>query len=145
MARLAPLLATAAALTLTACGGGDQATSNGVEFCRYASEQTSMIVAPPLSTEAELDATLEFYRLMGQLAPQSIARQWNDLVVSMETASSIVPGNPESEQAVALTAYATERSAYEVKVWIERNCGVVLPITTIAPHDPIPAVEPDES
>jgi hypothetical protein len=98
-----------------------------------------MIVAPPMATEAEVEATLDFYRLMGQLAPVAIADQWNEIVHAMETASTVVPGDPESEQQVALQAYATERSAYEVAVWLRRNCGVDIPITTIAPQDPIPA------
>ena len=37
-----------------------------------------------------------------------------------------------------MTAYAAERSAYEVKVWLERNCGVDIAITTIAPQEPLP-------
>ena len=92
-----------------------------------------------MSTAIEVEATLEFYRLMGQLAPIAIATEWNDLVIAMETASSIVPGDPASEQEVAVTAYATERSAYAVKVWLQRNCGVDIPITTIAPQEPVPA------
>ncbi len=56
-------------------------------------------------SEAELQATLEFYRLMGQLAPIAIAEEWNDLVVNLETAAALVPGDPESEQLVAMTAY----------------------------------------
>ena len=65
--------------------------------------------------------------------------QWNDIVHAMETASTVVPNDPDSQQQVALNAYATERSAYEVAVWLQRNCGVDIPITTIAPQDPIPA------
>jgi hypothetical protein len=51
----------------------------------------------------------------------------------------VVPGDAGSEQEMALQAYATERSAYEVAVWLRRNCGVDIPITTIAPQDAIPA------
>jgi hypothetical protein len=98
-----------------------------------------MIVAPPMATEAEVEATLDFYRLMGELAPVAIADQWNQIVTAMETASTVVPGDPDSQQQVALQAYATERSAYEVAVWLKRNCGVDIPITTIAPQDAIPA------
>ena len=98
-----------------------------------------MIIAPPMSTEAELEATLDFYRLMGQLAPLAIAEQWNEIVAAMETAATVVPGDPDSEQQAALQAYATERAAYEVAVWLRRNCGVEIPIITIAPQEPIPA------
>jgi hypothetical protein len=127
-------------VTLTACGDDDLVQSDAERFCGEAIAQRNTILAPPLSTEAELTATLDFYRLMGQLAPIAIAEQWNDLVVNLETAITIVPGDPASEQRVALQAYATERSAYEVATWLKKNCDLDLgPITTIAPQSPVPA------
>jgi hypothetical protein len=134
------LLVAALCVTLTACGGDDVVQSDAERFCGEAIAQRNTILAPPLSTEAELTATLDFYRLMGQLAPIAIAEQWNDLVVNLETAITIVPGDPASEQRVALQAYATERSAYEVATWLKKNCDLDLgPITTIAPQSPVPA------
>ncbi len=140
MFRRAPIVPVlfGAALAITACGD-DGVESSAAQFCDRAESQRDMIVAPPLGNEAELAATLDFYRLMGQLAPVAIADQWNDLIVAMETANTLVPGDPDSEQAVAMRAYATERSAYEVAVWIKRNCGVDIPIVTIAPQEPVSA------
>lgn len=134
------LLATVAiASTIVAgCGGDDEIASDAERFCGEAAANTAMIESPPMATEAELQATLDFYRLMGQLAPIAIAEQWNDLVIAMETASTLIPGNETAEQEVAMTAYATERSAYEVKVWLQRNCAIDIPITTIAPQEPLP-------
>lgn len=136
-ARIGLLLALACGLV--ACGGDDAVASDAERFCGEAVAQRDMIVAPPMSNANEVEVTLEFYRLMGQLAPIAIATEWNDLLLAMETASSIVPGDAASEQEVAVTAYATERSAYAVKVWLQRNCGVDIPITTIAPQEPVPA------
>ena len=92
-----------------------------------------------MATEAQLTETLEFFHLMGELAPLAISEQWNSIVSAMETASTVVPGDPDSEQKAALQAYATERSAYEVAVWLKRYCNVDIPIVTIAPQDPISA------
>ena len=137
-----PLATTFAALallgSLAACGD-DGVRSDAERFCGEAIAQRDTIVAPPLGDEAELEATLDFYRLMGQLAPIAIAEEWDDLVVSLETAATVVPGDPESEQLVAMTAYATEPSAFKVKQWLDENCGLDIPITTIAPQEPSPA------
>ena len=92
-----------------------------------------------MTTVAEVTATLDFYRLMGELAPIAIAEEWNDIVLSLETASTLVPGDPASEQLVAKTAYATEPSAFAVKTWLADNCGLDIPITTIAPQEGVPA------
>lgn len=135
-----PLITLAALCgAVAACGGGDGVESDAERFCGEAIAQRNTIVAPPLGNEAELAATLDFYRLMGELAPIAIAEEWNDLVVNLETAATLVPGDPESEQLVAMTAYATERSAYEVQQWLSANCGLDIPITTIAPQERRPA------
>ena len=134
----AAILVAAVLTTLAACGD-DGVQSDAERFCGEASTRRDMIMAPPMATEQEVDATLDFYRLMGELAPVAIADQWDQIVAAMETASTVVPGDPDSQQQVALQAYATERSAYEVAVWLKRNCGVDIPITTIAPQEPIPA------
>jgi hypothetical protein len=135
---LAIAVALAAATWALAGCGDDEVASDAERFCGEATVNRDMIVAPPMATEAEVEATLDFYRLMGQLAPIAVAEEWNDLVEAMETAATLVPGDPTSEQEVAMTAYATERSAYAVKVWLQRNCGVDIPITTIAPQAPLP-------
>jgi hypothetical protein len=128
-----------ASLTFLAGCGDDGVQSDAERFCGEAVSRRDMIVSPPMANEQEVEATLDFYRLMGQLAPVAIADQWNAIVHAMETASTVAPGDPSSEQQVALEAYATERSAYEVAVWLKRNCGVDIPITTIAPQEPVPA------
>lgn len=134
------VLAVVAPAAIAACGGsGDAVESDASRFCGEASEQRDMILAPPMATESELQASLEFYRLMGQLAPVAIAEEWGQLVHAMETASTVVPGDPESEQLVAMTAYATEPSAFRVQQWLLDNCGLDLPITTIAPQEQVPA------
>lgn len=127
-------------VALAACGGDDGDRGGDADaFCGRATEQRDTILAPPMATEAELGASLEFYRLMGELAPVAIADEWGVLVEAMETASTVVPGDPESEQLVAMTAYASEPSAYRVKKWLLDNCGLDLPITTIAPQEQVPA------
>jgi len=123
----------------TACGG-DEVQSDAVRFCQEAKAHQGAITDPPVSDEVGLEATLEFYRLMGRLAPVSIAEEWNQLVVALETAAAYDPADPDSEQHVVATAYATEAAAYDVKVWLQRNCGLDIPITTIAPHEQVPAI-----
>ncbi len=136
-------------LLVPACTRSDEVRSDAERFCGEAVVQRDNIVAPPLGSEAELQATLDFYRLMGQLAPVAIADDWNVLVVNLETAASLVPGDPESEQLVAKTAYASEPSAFRVMRWLRANCGLDIPITTIAPQGQEPArtttIAPPES
>ncbi len=131
--------AVIALVALVACGRDDNVDSDAERFCGEAIANRENLVAPPLTTEAEVEATLDFYRLMGQLAPIAIAEEWNDVLVSLETASTVVPGDSQSEQLVAKTAYASEPSAFAVKKWLLENCALDIPITTIAPQGNVPA------
>ena len=80
--------------TLAGCGD-DGVQSDAERFCGEAVTRRDMIVAPPMATEQEVEATLDFYRLMGELAPVAIAEQWNQIVTAMETASTVAPGDPD--------------------------------------------------
>lgn len=132
-------LAAASATVMASCGG-DDVQSDAVKFCQEATAHQGAIIDPPVSDEVGLEATLEFYRLMGELAPVSIATEWNQLVAALETAAAYDPTDPASEQHVVATAYAAEGAAYDVKVWLQRNCGLDIPISTIAPHEQVSAI-----
>ena len=63
--------------------------------------------------------------------------RWRDLLLNVETASTVVPEDPESVQRTVAVAFATEKSAVAVRNWVLTNCGVDLgPVATIAPQDP---------
>lgn len=139
MFRRAALTALIALAALGGCRRDAGAESDAERFCGEAAANTALITDPPIATAEELAATLDFYRLMGQLAPVAIAAEWNALTSAFETATTVVPGDPESEQRMAVQIYAAEPSAYAVTTWLRQNCAVDIPIVTIAPHDPIPA------
>jgi hypothetical protein len=136
--RKATLAAVTTVLALAGCSR-DEPDSDAERFCGEAAANTALITDFPITNQAELQAALDFYRLMGQLAPVAIATEWETVAHLYETASTVVPGDAESEQRVAMAAYAAEPSAHAVKVWLERNCGVTIPIVTIAPQAPVPA------
>ena len=126
-------LAALVAAGLAACGG--DGGPDAERFCGGVQANPAAVVDPGLATEADLEATLDHYRDLGDLAPAAIAAEWDDLVVNLETASTVVPGDPESLQRALAQAYATEKSAVAVHDWLIRNCGVDLgPVATITPQ-----------
>ena len=135
-------MAATAVAALAGCTRDQGVASDAERFCGEAAANRDLILTPPMSNEAELQATLDFHRLMAQLAPLAIAEEWATLLRAYETAATLVPGDETSEQRVAMTAYATEPAAYAVKMWLDRNCGVDLPITTIAPQAPVEVTPP---
>jgi hypothetical protein len=124
------------AAILAGCGSDDDGGGDTQRFCADVAANAAAIVAPPL-TEGDVDSTLDLYRDLADAAPIAIEEEWRDLLLNVETASTVVPDDPESVQRTVAVAYATERSAVAVKNWVLTNCGVDLgPVATIAQQDP---------
>lgn len=124
------------ALMVTGCGSADEG-SDAERFCGEIGADPMAIVAPGLADEDELTATVERYQMLAELAPVAIEASWRAVLRSLETATTVVPGDPESVQRAVTQAYASERAAVEVRDWVLANCGVDLgPVSTITPHGP---------
>jgi hypothetical protein len=127
-------VATALTVVVGACSG-DDAAGDGERFCGEIQADVAAIVAPPLATEGDLDVLLERYRELADLAPEAIGEEWDAIVLNVETASTVVPDDPESVQRAVAQAYATEPAAAEVQRWLRANCGVDIgPVATITPQ-----------
>jgi hypothetical protein len=127
-------LAVASAALLTACGSGNPGDAE--RFCGEVQANTRGIVKPRVQSAEDIDALLTLYRDLGDLAPLSIDADWDALILNYETASTVVPTDPESVQRVAARAYATEQSAVAVHDWLLENCNVDIgPVGTLVPHD----------
>ncbi len=134
-------------MALPAACGRDDAAGDAERFCGEIAADPAAVVSPPLTSEEELDAALAHYRMLADLAPVAIEEEWRDLVLNLETVSTVVPGDDDSIQRAVAQAYATERSAVRVSEWLMANCSIDLgPVATIAPHDRVrPAIDdPDE-
>jgi hypothetical protein len=133
---LSVAMAVAGAAIFSGCDSDDDG-GGAQEFCAEVSANVAAIVTPPLANEDDVDATLDLYRELADLAPLSIEEEWRDLLVLVETTSTVAPDDPESVQRAVAVAFATEKSAVAVRNWIVANCGVDIgPVATIAPHDP---------
>ena len=130
--RLAVVACGAAALV--ACGddgdGGDAS-----RFCGEIEANRDRLVEPGLTFSDDVEPLLELYRSIGEFAPLAIEQEWDQLVVNYETASTVVPGDSESEQLAVATALQSEESAATVSRWLRDNCGIDLgPVATVVPQ-----------
>lgn len=125
------------AAVLGGCSTAASEEPDAERFCGEISVDPAAVVAPTLDSVESLNATLEHYRLLADLAPIGISDDWQVLVDTFETATTVVPRDPVSMQRLMAEAYAMERSAVTVHAWVLNNCGVDLgPVTTLVPHGP---------
>jgi hypothetical protein len=130
--------AVAVGLALTGCGndgGGD-----AERFCGEVAANKDALTNPTLTYADDIEPLLDLYRTIGDLAPLAIEGDWNQLVTAYETASTVVPGDTESEQAALAVIYSSEKSAAAIDRWLVANCAVDIgPVFTIVPQGPVVA------
>ena len=122
------------ALVASSCTDNSDA-GDLTRFCAETEANIEALTAPELSFSDDVDALLELYREVGQYAPLSIEREWEQLIVNYETASTVVPGDDESMQRAIAEALRSETSAVIVRDWLRTNCSVDFgPVDTVAPQ-----------
>jgi len=122
-------LVLACSAALAACG--DDAGS-AERFCGEVAENREALTNPQLQFTDDIEPVLELYREVGELAPLAIEEEWQQLVDAYETASTVVPGDTESEQEALAAIYSSEQSAAAIERWLEDNCAVDIgPVFTI--------------
>lgn len=128
------LAATIAVGALAACGGDEAPRAE--RFCGEVAANKDALTNPTLEYADDIAPVLDLYREIGELAPLGIEEEWGQLVDAYETASTVVPGDVESEQAALAAIYSSEKSAAAIDDWLQANCAVDIgPVFTIVPHD----------
>lgn len=121
------------ALVVGSCGGDEGPSAE--RFCGEIDVNRERLTAPSLTYEDDIAPLLALYRDIGALAPLAIEKEWDQVVLNYETASTVVPGDAESVQRAVTMAYQSEKSAATVSEWLMVNCAVDIgPLTTLVPH-----------
>lgn len=128
------LLIAGVLFTVAACGGEEG--SNAERFCGEVDANKAALTNPQLEFADDIEPYIELYRSIGELAPLSIETEWNQLISNYETASTVVLGDIESEQAAVVSALQSEDAAAAVSSWLAQNCAVELgPLATLVARD----------
>jgi hypothetical protein len=123
----------ALAAAVVGCGGGDSPSAE--RFCGEIEANKDELTSPELEHLEDIEPVLDLYRSIAALAPIGISEEWDQLVSTYETASTVVPGDVESEQAALAAIYSSEKSAAAIGRWLMANCAVDIgPVFTIVPQ-----------
>ncbi len=133
--------AVALLATLSVCGN-DEAPS-AERFCGEVDANKEALTNPQIIYADDIDPLLDLYRDIGALAPLGVQDDWNQVVSAYETASTVVIGDQESEQAALTAVYSSEQSAAAIEAWLISNCAVDIgPVFTIVPQGPVTITAP---
>jgi hypothetical protein len=136
--RLSPCRALVAGailgIALVGCGNDDSG-GDAERFCGEIELHQTALFNPDIASAADVTPLLALYQEIGELAPLAVEADWAQLVLTYETASTVVPDDEASVQAAAAQAYQSEKSAAAVKQWLIDNCTLDIgPVATIVPQ-----------
>jgi hypothetical protein len=133
---LAPALTAVVSVVLAAGCTGNDDSGDAQRFCGEVQVNAEQLTQPDLRFSNDIEPFLDLYREIGELAPLAIETEWSQLIDAYETASTVVVGDPESEQVALASIFSTEKSAAAVDRWLESNCAVDIgPVFTIVGQD----------
>ena len=121
---MAVLVLSALSLTATACGS--DADRSAGRYCTEVGNHLAELNSPSLTTQAEVDAMLDAWRTVARTAPIAIQPEWDALLSTMETMSTVVASDPESVQRVVDTARRNEPAANRVIDYTFNVCGATI-------------------
>lgn len=120
-------------MAIVACSGDEPPSAE--RFCGEIEANLAALTSPDLTFVDDIEPVLDLYRDIGDLAPLAIDAEWRQLIVNYETASTVVPDDPESLQRAVNEAYRSEQSAARVDRWLQDNCALSMgPLSTLVPQ-----------
>ena len=122
-AAVSSAVVSTAILGMSACG--DAAPRSTERFCGELTTNAEAFRTPPTSVD-EIPALITLYSKMGEVAPLEIQNDWDALYGTLKSADTVDVSDPASVQAATDKAYAAQKSAENVVVWAQRNCGLDL-------------------
>jgi hypothetical protein len=128
--------AVVAATCVWACS--DEPDHSIAGYCGQVQANIDSINAPTIATAADIAATLELYRAIGERAPAAVEPEWQVLIDSLETAATVVPGDAESVATANEVALSSQAAATRVQQYTQKNCGTDIG-TPPAPTNPVTA------
>lgn len=129
--------AAVGALALVGAGCAEEGRTVGA-YCTAVSERLALVVSPPLTSNADIEAVLDAYRAITATAPAAIEPEWSTLVSSLETASTVVPDDPVSVAAVTDAALASTPAATRIQQYTRDTCSIDIG-TPPPPTNPVTA------
>jgi outer membrane biosynthesis protein TonB len=118
---------------LAACSDAPDRSDSA--YCTAVGANLVLLNNPAIATPADVDATIAMYRKVAATAPLAVEPEWKALVTNLETAATVVVGDPASVQKAADTARETQPAATRVSTYTAQLCGLQIgaPTPTTTP------------
>ena len=112
-------------------------------YCTAVGRHLDQLNNPAITSEVDINATIEIYREVSKAAPLAVQPEWDTLVFSLRTAAAVTPSDPASVQLAADTAREAQPAATRISTYTAQRCGLqigaAVPTTTPSASTVAPA------
>src|SRR5689334_677635 len=118
VARARVALAYAVTLGTVAAAGVGCSDAQGNTIAGYCTEVNANIETlnnPAIATPTDISATIELYRRIGDAAPADVSPEWQVMIDSLETASTVSPDDPDSVATANEVALSSQAAATRIQ------------------------------
>ena len=133
---VAVVAAVVVASIASACS--DEPERTVASYCEEVAANLPALVGPVIGTGADVVALLATYRSIAAVAPATVAPEWETVVSTLETVSTVVPSDPASLEAANLAALTGQPSYTDIQRYTQVECDVAIG-TLPAPTNPVTA------
>lgn len=133
---LGALGALGLAWVVAACS--DEPERTVASYCQEVSVNLPALVGPVIGTDDDVEAVLATYRSIAAVAPATVAPEWETVVSTLETVSTVVPSDPASLEAANMAALTGQPSYTRIQQYTQVECSIAIG-TPPTPTNPVTA------
>ncbi|MGD9999551.1 MAG: hypothetical protein AB7L17_17845 [Ilumatobacteraceae bacterium] len=134
--RIALALIAAGSFGLGACS--DEPGNTLARYCTEVNANIETLNNPQIATPTDISATIDLYRQIGDTAPADVAPEWQVMIDSLETASTVSIDDPDSVATANEVALSSQAAATRIQQYTQQHCGTSIGVPP-TPTNPVTA------
>lgn len=121
-----------------AAGCSDTPERTEAAYCAAVGADLEVLMSPAIATGDDIDATIDRYRAIAEVAPARVEPEWQRVIEVLETAATVIPGDQASLEVAHLAALAGAPAYGDVQQYTQQTCGIDVG-TPPTPTNPVTA------
>ena len=134
------LATTAAVIGIgpTIAGCSDEPQRTVAAYCEAVRGDLDALLSPAIATGTAIDATIDRYRSIAEVAPAGVEPEWQRVIAVLETAATVIPGDQTSLEIANQAALAGAPAYGALQQYTQLECSIDIG-TPPTPTNPVTA------
>ncbi len=107
-------------------------------YCAAVGADLEVLMNPAIATTADIDATIDRYRSIAEVAPAGVEPEWQRVIEVLETAATVIAGDQASLEIANQAALAGAPAYGRLQTWTQVECALDVG-TPPTPTNPVTA------